>query len=34
MVNNSYFSIMSRKNEILKPSVGIDYIQYEQSPIS
>jgi cysteine synthase len=34
MVDNSYDSVMNRKNEILKPSVGIDYDQYEQSPIS
>lgn len=34
MTDNSYFSVMNRKNEILKPSVGIDYDQYEQSPIA
>ena len=34
MSNNDYYSVMSRKNEILKPSVGIDYEQFIISPIT
>jgi cysteine synthase len=34
MSDNDYQSILSRKNEIIKNSVGIDYQQYELSPIA
>jgi len=34
MSDNSYAAVMSRKNEILKESVGIDYSEFEISPIA
>lgn len=34
MSNNDYDSVMARKNEILKPAVGIDYEKFERSPIT
>jgi len=29
MIDNSYEAVMSRKNEIMKKSVGVDYQKYE-----
>ena len=34
MTINDYYSVMARKNEIIKPSVGIDYGQFYISPIT
>jgi cysteine synthase len=34
MIGNDYYLVMSRKNEILKPSVGIDYDKFYISPIT
>ncbi len=33
-IDKSYDAVMSRKNEILKKSVGIDYDQFEISPLA
>jgi len=34
MKDNSYASVMSRKNEIMKKAVGIDYSKYEMEGIA
>ncbi len=34
MNNNDYNSVMARKNEIIKPAIGIDYDQFEKTPIT
>ena len=33
MTDNSYHAVMARKGEIIRRAVGIDYQQFEQSPI-
>ena len=33
-MDTSYAAVMSRKNEILRRGIGIDYRQYEISPIA
>ena len=34
MTDMSYAAVMSRKNEIMKAALGLDYDQFEQSPIA
>lgn len=34
MKDNSYKSVMARKNDIMKSSVGIDYAQFEYGKIA